>query len=159
MFLFQYRAFLVILYQLKLTQIFLIIFFKKYKIYRLFWYQIYQNRIKTKETMLFLFFYVFLDYFHKKNILRQKKITRKKKKKSLKPYFLSDFNKIGTKMFCKSYIFEKKKKKKKKLWVSKKKKKERKLKKKRVIKQLNRINFSFICDTLLVLRWLTTCVR
>ena len=34
----------------------------------------------------------------------EKSIQKQIKKKSLKPYFLSDLDKIGTKMFGKSYI-------------------------------------------------------
>ena len=34
----------------------------------------------------------------------EKTIQKPIRKKSLKPYFLSDLDKIGTKMFCKSYI-------------------------------------------------------
>ena len=41
-------------------------------------------------------------------MVTMKKLSENKTKKSLKPYLLSDFDKIGTKMFCKSYIFEKK---------------------------------------------------
>ena len=36
---------------------FFVIFFKKYKIFTLFWYQVYPNRIKIEKTVLFYVLY------------------------------------------------------------------------------------------------------
>ena len=49
--------------------------FEKYKIYTLFWYQVYPNRRKTKETMIFFLFSLFSrkDLFVRKKALSQKK--------------------------------------------------------------------------------------
>ena len=57
LFFFQIGGFLVILDSLELTQRKSEFFFKKYKTYTLFYYQVYLNRIKIEKTMLFYFFY------------------------------------------------------------------------------------------------------
>ena len=42
---------------------FFVIFGKKYKIYPLFWYKVYSNRIKNEKTMFFFVFF-FIVSFH-----------------------------------------------------------------------------------------------
>ena len=68
---------------------FVVIFFKKYKIYSLFWYQIYPNRIIIEKTILFYFFCFFIVSVHRNLLIILKKHPRNVFFfKSLKPYFL-----------------------------------------------------------------------
>ena len=60
---------------LKINPIF---FFGKYKICTIFWYKVYPNRIKSKETMhFFLFFFYFflvkIGFYHRKHLLKRNK--------------------------------------------------------------------------------------
>ena len=55
---------------------FVVIFFKKYKIYSLFWYQIYPNRIIIEKTILFYFFCFFIVSVHRNLLIILKKHPR-----------------------------------------------------------------------------------
>ena len=51
---------------------FFVIFFIKYKTYRLFWYLVYENRIKIEKTVLFYFLYFFIVSVHQNLRIIQK---------------------------------------------------------------------------------------
>ena len=67
LFFFQIRVFFGHFWPLKIDPNFSFFFFQNIwmfmiicKVCTIFWYQVYQNQIKTKETMIFFFFYFFL---------------------------------------------------------------------------------------------------
>ena len=58
--------------------IFFAIFFKKYKICRTFWYQVYPNRIKNKVSVIILVFFSDGVFFAEKANPYEKKVKKEK---------------------------------------------------------------------------------
>ena len=58
--------------------IFFAIFFKKYKICRTFWYQVYPNRLKNKVSVIILVFFSDGVFFAEKANPYEKKVKKEK---------------------------------------------------------------------------------
>ena len=58
--------------------IFFAIFFKKYKICRTFWYQVYPNRLKNKVSVIILVFFPDGVFFAEKANPYEKKVKKEK---------------------------------------------------------------------------------
>ena len=68
----QIKGFLVIFDPLEWTKKNFCHFFFKYKAYTLFWYLVYENRIKIEKTVLFYFLYFFIVSVHQNLRIIQK---------------------------------------------------------------------------------------